>query len=121
MSSADLTDQYFGAGNVFYFDYHKFIAAKGYTAGERFSTSLAVSGNEGDPDYVLRLGSVNGKGTMKACDGIKTEGLIHTSASVKINEKDYGHAFGYRFLEAVTVDYVKFYLPTDTKIKSIDV
>ena len=121
MLSANLADQYFGAGNVFYFDYHKFITAKGYTAGQRFPTSLEESGNQADPDYVLRLATIDGSGTMKACDGNKTVGLIHNSASVKINEKDYGHAFGYSFLEAPTVDYVKFYLPIDTKIKSIDV
>lgn len=114
--------QYNGEGNIFYFDYHKYIADKKYTAGQKFPTSLDDADDQGNPDYMLRLGSINGEGTSSAADGEKTESRFsHARGKYTINGVEYGHVFGYSFYKAPTVDSVAFYLPTDTKIASIDV
>ena len=113
---------YNGEGNVFYIDYHKYIAAKGYTAGVKFPVSLDQAGDQGNADYVLRLGTISGSGTTSACDGNKTSSTFtHDRKKVTINGVEYGHAFGYSFYKSATVDSVEFHLPTDTKIASIDV
>ena len=118
-------EQYSGIGEVFYFDYHKYIAAKGYTKGDVFPKSLQEDGMEGSSDYVLRFGTVAGEGTINACNGIKEaherNTFSHNTKTTEINGTSYNHAFGFSFLDPVTVDRVAFYLPTDTKIKSIDV
>lgn len=122
-------NNYNGLGNVFYYDYHKYVAAKKYTAGVKFPTALDAAGDEGNKDYVLRMadgGNVSGTGTTRACDGVRyTYGTfshqVNNSTIATINGKAYAHAFGYSFYKAVTVDEVAFYLPADTKIKSIDV
>ena len=118
-------EQYSGIGEVFYFDYHKYIAAKGYTKGDVFPKSLKDDGMEGSSDYVLRFGTVAGEGTINACNGIKEEHerntFSHNTRTTEINGTSYNHAFGFSFLDPVTVDRVAFYLPTDTRIKSIDV
>ena len=118
-------EQYSGIGEVFYFDYHKYIAAKGYTKGDVFPKSLQEDGMEGSSDYVLRFGTIAGEGTINACNGIKEEHerntFSHNTRTTEINGTSYNHAFGFSFLDPVTVDRVAFYLPTDTRIKSIDV
>ena len=118
-------EQYSGIGEVFYFDYHKYIAAKGYTKGDVFPKSLQEDGMEGSSDYVLRFGTIAGEGTINACNGIKEEHerntFSHNTKTTEINGTSYNHAFGFSFLDPVTVDRVAFYLPTDTRIKSIDV
>ena len=118
-------EQYSGIGEVFYFDYHKYIAAKGYTKGDVFPKSLKDDGMEGSSDYVLRFGTIAGEGTINACNGIKEEHerntFSHNTRTTEINGTSYNHAFGFSFLDPVTVDRVAFYLPTDTRIKSIDV
>ena len=118
-------EQYSGIGEVFYFDYYKYIAAKGYTAGAVFPKSLKDDGMEGSSDYVLRFGTIAGEGTINACNGIKEEHerntFSHNTRTTEINGTSYNHAFGFSFLDPVTVDRVAFYLPTDTRIKSIDV
>ena len=123
-----ITDKaYFGEGNVFYYDYHKFVAAQGITPGTRFTKSLGDDGYnmQGSTDFVLRLGNnVSGSGTNRVADGEKgsdSTPLSHRSLAMNINDKTYNHVFGFSFLKAPTVDSISFYLPTDTKIVSIDV
>ena len=118
-------EQYSGIGEVFYFDYYKYIEAKGYTAGAVFPKSLKDDGMEGSSDYVLRFGTIAGEGTITACNGIKeahtSNTFSHNTKTTEINGTSYNHAFGFSFLNPVTVDRVAFYLPTNTRIKSIDV
>ena len=118
-------EQYSGIGEVFYFDYYKYIEAKGYTAGAVFPKSLKDDGMEGSSDYVLRFGTIAGEGTINACNGIKeshtSNTFSHNTKTTEINGTSYNHAFGFSFLNPVTVDRVAFYLPTSTRIKSIDV
>ena len=122
MGTDPTPSNYNGEGNVFYIDYHKYIAAKGYTAGVKFPVSLDQAGDQGNADYVLRLGTISGSGTTSACDGDKTSSTFtHDRKKVTINGVEYGHAFGYSFYKSATVDSVEFHLPTDTKIASIDV
>ena len=122
MGESPTPSNYNGEGNVFYFDYHKYIAAKGYTAGVKFPTSLDAAGDQGNADYVLRLGTINGSGTVTACDGNKTSATFsHQAKAVTVGGKEYNHVFGYSFYKAATVDSIAFYLPTDTNIASIDV
>lgn len=120
MGDSDKDKQWAGTGNVFYYDYYKYIAAKNWDGTSAFPT---VMGNDqGDSNYMLRLGNNNGGGTASVCDGTKDSGgLTHHVGDVSINDTNYKHAFGYSFKERVTVDSVKFYLPTDTAITSIDV
>lgn len=120
MGDSDKDKQWAGTGNVFYYDYYKYIAAKNWDGTSAFPT---VTGNDqGDSNYMLRLGNNNGGGTASVCDGTKDSGgLTHHVGDVSINDTNYKHAFGYSFKERVTVDSVKFYLPTDTAITSIDV
>ena len=127
-----ITDMsYHGLGNVYYYDYHKVIAAKaaaeawaGFEAGKVFPESLEAMDFQGNANYVLRLGTnMSGSGTNRVTDGEKEGGtdLSHRAAPTSINGKVYGHVFGFSFLKAPTVDSAAFYLPTDTKIVSIDV
>lgn len=122
MGTDPTPSNYNGEGNVFYIDYHKYIAAKGYTAGVKFPVSLDKANDQGNADYVLRLGTISGSGTTSACDGNKTSSTFtHDRKKVTINGVEYGHAFGYSFYKSATVDSVELHLPTDTKIASIDV
>ena len=124
-----ITDKsYFGVGNVFYYDYHKFVAQQGITPGTRFEKTLGDGGYEmqGSADHCLRLGTnISGSGTNRVTDGEKDAtnhgGLSHRSSRMMINGKVYGHVFGFSFLNAPTVDSIAVYLPTSTKIVSIDV
>ena len=130
-----ITDMsYHGLGNVFYYDYYKVLAAKvaegaeGFVLGQAFPSSMKTMGIQGSADYTLRLGTnMSGGGSNRVTDGYKLwnskadDNLNHRANPTIINGKTYGHAFGFSFLKAPTVDSIAFYLPTDTKIVSIDV
>ena len=128
-----ITDMsYHGLGNVFYYDYHKVVATTkknadlwtGFEAGKVFPESLEAMDFQGNANYVLRLGTnMSGSGTNRVTDGEKEGGtdLQHHGNYVNVNGKKYNHAFGFSFLKAPTVDSIAVYLPTDTKIVSIDV
>ena len=120
MGNSDANTQFAGNGNVFYYDYHKYVADK--WDGVSAFPNVSSTGNAGNGTYMLRLGSINGSGTASVCDGTKDSGsFTHNVGDVAINGTNYKHAFGYSFKERVTVDSVKFYLPTTTEITSIDV
>ena len=130
-----ITDMsYHGLGNVFYYDYYKVLAAKiaegaeGFVLGQAFPSSMKDMGIQGSADYTLRLGTnMSGGGSNRVTDGYKLwnsttdNNLNHRANPTIINGKTYGHAFGFSFLKAPTVDSIAFYLPTNTKIVSIDV
>ena len=123
-----ITDKaYFGEGNVFYYDYHKFVSSIGHTSGTRFTQTLGEGGynKQGSSDIVLRLGTnVSGSGTNRVTDGDKSSKgtpLSHKASPMLVNGKKYDHVFGFSFLKAPTVDSIAFYLPTNTKIASIDI
>lgn len=132
-----ITDMsYHGLGNVFYYDYHKVLAATktnadkwaNYQPGQVFPESMKALGWSGSADYVLRLSkNISGSGTNRVTDGykLKNDGddnnLNHRANPTIINGKTYGHAYGFSFAKAPTVDSVAFYLPTNTNIASIDV
>ena len=119
MGNSNADKQFAGDGNVFYYDYYKYITTKGYTIGQAFAMSSA---DKGDSNFMLRLGNNSGSGTASVCDGTKDGGSFsHFLGDVAINGTNYKHAFGYSFKERVTVDSVAFYLPTTTEITSIDV
>ena len=120
MGNSNANTQFAGDGNVFYYDYHKYVADK--WDGVSAFPNVSSTGNAGNATYMLRLGSINGSGTASVCDGNKeSSGFTHNVGDVAINGTNYKHAFGYSFKERVTVDSVKFYLPTTTEITSIDV
>ena len=120
MGNSNANTQFAGDGNVFYYDYHKDVADK--WDGVSAFPNVSSTGNAGNATYMLRLGSINGSGTASVCDGTKDSGsFTHNVGDVAINGTNYKHAFGYSFKERVTVDSVKFYLPTTTEITSIDV
>ena len=122
MGNSDANTQFAGNGNVFYYDYYKYVAAKGYTAGQAFPTTMNAAGDQGKEEYMLRLGTISGSGTASVCDGVKDSGSFdHARGDIIIGTKTYGHAFGYSFMNPVTVDQVMFYLPANTAVESIDV
>ncbi len=125
-----ITDMsYFGVGNVFYYDYHKVVAAKlaewadTYEAGKAFPESMESMNWQGNANYVLRLGTnVSGSGTNRVTDGDRLgTAADHRADPTDINGKVYSHVFGFSFVKAPTVDSIAVYLPTNTKIVSIDV
>ena len=121
MGDSNANTQFAGNGNVFYYDYHKYVADK--WDGVSAFPNVSSTGNAGNGTYMLRLGSINGSGTASVCDGTKDSGSFthNVGDPYSINGNTYKHAFGYSFKERVTVDSVKFYLPTTTEITSIDV
>ena len=122
-----ITDMsYYGLGNVFYYDYHKLLAAKaadGFVAGTKFPQSMKEMNIQGSADYTLRLGTnVSGSGSNRVTDGDRLgTALEHRADPTDINGTVYSHVFGFSFAKAPTVDSIAVYLPTDTKIVSIDV
>ena len=125
-----ITDMsYFGVGNVFYYDYHKVVAAKiaewgdTYEAGKAFPESMESMNWQGNANYVLRLGTnVSGSGTNRVTDGDRLgTAASHRADPTDINGTVYSHVFGFSFVKAPTVDSIAVYLPTNTKIVSIDV
>ena len=120
MGNSNANNQFAGTGNVFYYDYHKYVADK--WDGVSAFPNVSSTGNAGNATYMLRLGNIGGSGTASVCDGTKDSGSFsHNVGDYSINGTNYKHAFGYSFKERVTVDNVKFYLPTTTEITSIDV
>ena len=121
MGNSNANTQFAGNGNVFYYDYHKYVADK--WDGVSAFPNVSSTGNAGNGTYMLRLGSNNGSGTASVCDGTKDSGSFthNVGDPYSTNGNTYKHAFGYSFKERVTVDSVKFYLPTTTEITSIDV
>ena len=121
MGDSNANTQFAGNGNVFYYDYHKYVADK--WDGVSAFPNVSSTGNAGNGTYMLRLGSNNGSGTASVCDGTKDSGSFthNVGDPYSTNGNTYKHAFGYSFKERVTVDSVKFYLPTTTEITSIDV
>ena len=120
MGGSNANLQFEGKGDVFYYDYHKYIVAKNYTAGEPFAAMSQA--DKGDSNYMLRLGNNGGSGTASVSDGNKVDGpFSHNIGDVEINGTTYGHGFGYSFRMPVTVDSTAIYLPTNTTIESIDV
>ena len=117
-------NNYKGIGNVFYYDYHEYVAEKGHTPGVEFPAGkdLETVNDNGNTDYVLRFGTINGEKTTQAGDGnLLSSDFAHERADVTINGTTYGHAFGFSFYKAPTVDKITFHLPTNTDIASIDV
>ena len=121
MGNSNGTMQFKGEGNVFFYDYHKYKAEK---------NSWPVSGDDQGSNgiYMLRIGANGGQGTTQVSDGIKDSGgFSHNRPSsngtvtMTGNTKLYDHAFGYSFKSSVTVDEIKFYLPTNSDIETIDV
>ena len=112
-SNADM--QWKGEGNVFYFDYHKFVGLQ---------NSFPLNDpQKGATDLMLRLGSNNGSGTASVCDGVKNSGSFShkIGTGTNINGIDYDHGFGYSFKESVIIDSIKLYIPEGTPITAIDV
>ena len=121
MGDSNADKQFAGEGNVFYYDYHKYIDTKGYNVGESFSMS---GSDKGADEFMLRLGLNAGSGTASVCDGTKNSGSFSHqigSKGVDINGIHYNHAFGYSFKESVTVDAIALYIPAETHITDIDV
>lgn len=117
-------NNYKGIGNVFYYDYPEYIAEKGHTPGVEFPAGkdLDTVDDEGNPDYVLRFGTINGSKTTHAGDGnLLSSDFAHDRKDVTINGTTYGHAFGFSFYKAPTVDKITFHLPTNSDIASIDI
>ena len=115
-------NNYGGIGNVFYYDYHEYVAEKNYTPGVPFEKNLEETGDKANSDYVLRFDTINGSGTAQAGDGnLLSSDFAHERKDVTINGTTYGHAFGFSFYKAPTVDKITFHLPTNTDIASIDV
>lgn len=99
----------YGCGNVFYYDYLKYIA-----------DGKTPNGSDPGPDYKLRLPTYSGSGTAAMCDGVKdSSGTSHsfTKGEFEFAGKTYDHAFGYCFKEAVTVDEFAFYTSAKTDEK----
>ena len=122
MGGSDAKAQWTGYGNVFYYDYHKYIANGGQFNYDDTANGISNSmpeGARGADAYTLRLGNNNGSGTASVCDGdLYTIGFTHTSNSQKkvtIGGITYDHGFGYSFRKSVVVDGVKFYIPTTQK------
>ena len=116
MGGSNATTQFAGEGNVFYFDYHKFVALG--------NTFPMADSKKGDADLMLRIGNNDGSGTAGVCDGVKNDGTFYHSISseaVNINGNEYNHVFGYSFKESVIIEDVKIYLTATTPITDIDV
>lgn len=117
MGNSDATKQFAGEGNVFYFDYHKFISL-----GNSFPMSEDQKGNA---DYMIRYPN-NGSGSASVSDGVKSDSTFnHTPDEGEpvrtIGDNAYNQIFGYSFVESVVVDNVTIYLPEGTPITAIDV
>lgn len=97
--------QFAGKGNVYYFDYHKYVAL-----GNTFPMT-----DLGNTDYMIRFNHNDGSGTASVCDGTKGSGVflhkIGSSYTVEDTGIEYNHMFGYSFKESVIADKIKLYLP----------
>lgn len=113
--------QWAGQGNVFYYDYYKYI-----DLGNGFPVT-----DTGNTDYMIRYPNA-GNGSASVCDGKKFEGgVTHDAPSSdgknmldyngSVDEK-YNQIFGYSFKESVVADEITLYIPkTDCIITEIDI
>ena len=130
MGNSDKNKQWAGEGNVFYFDYYKYL-----DLGNKFTMT-----DYGNIDYMIRYPNV-GEGSASVSDGVKTSGGVkHNSPSGsgryiidpanqtgtdangnKLTGPCYNQIFGYSFKESVIADAITLYIPADTNITSIDI
>ncbi|MBR2849767.1 MAG: FIVAR domain-containing protein, partial [Clostridia bacterium] len=106
-SDADAANyQFDGKGNVFYFDYHYYVAANGET--------WPIT----DKGPSLRRGQNSGSGSASATDGVKFSGGMNHQYGKGCATMDladgtsvtHDHIFGYSFKESVTVDGFKIWV-----------
>ena len=114
MGDSDKNKQWAGEGNVFYYDYHKYLDLK---------NTFPVT-DYGNLDYMIRLPNA-GEGSASVSDGVKTSGGVnHTPDATEtreINGRNYNQYFGYSFKESVVADAITLYLPASTVVTQIDV
>lgn len=114
MGDSDKNKQWAGEGNVFYYDYHKYLDLQ---------NSFPVT-DYGNLDYMIRLPNA-GEGSASVSDGVKTSGGVnHTpdpTETRNINGKTYNQYFGYSFKESVVADAITLYLPASTVVTQLDV
>ena len=103
--------QFAGEGNVFYFDYHYYTAARGQT--------WPIT----DKGPSMRHGNNNGGGSASVSDGVKfSGGMDHdfstNGATLELDDGTsvtHNHIFGYSFKESVTIDGFKLWAATAEK------
>ena len=130
MGDSNKTMQGKGEGNVFFYDYYKYL-----DLGNKFEMT-----DWGNIDYMIRYPNV-GTGSASVSDGVKTSGGVeHGSPSAsgryivdpanmtgydsngnKLTGACYNQIFGYSFKESVVADAITIYLPASTPITSIDI
>ena len=114
MGNSDKNKQWKGDGNVFYFDYYKYL-----DLGNKFEMT-----DYGNIDYMIRFPNA-GSGSASVSDGEKTKGGVEHNPDAtptrEINGESYNQYFGYSFKESVVADAVTLYIPADTVISQLDV
>ena len=113
MGNSNADTQFAGEGNVFYYDYHKYL-----DLGNTFPMT-----DKGNTDYMIRYRNA-GSGSASVCDGNKTSSAFSHepgSSEYSIGEITYNQIFGYSFKESVVADAITMYLPAETPITDIDV
>jgi hypothetical protein len=114
MGNSDKNKQWKGDGNVFYFDYYKYL-----DLGNKFEMT-----DYGNIDYMIRFPNA-GSGSASVSDGEKTKGGVEhnpdPTPTREINGESYNQYFGYSFKESVVADAVTLYIPADTVITQLDV
>ena len=114
MGNSDKNKQWAGEGNVFYFDYYKYL-----DLGNKFTMT-----DYGNIDYMIRFPNA-GSGSASVSDGEKTKGGVEHNPDAtptrEINGESYNQYFGYSFKESVVADAVTLYIPADTVISQLDV
>lgn len=114
MGNSDKNKQWAGEGNVFYFDYYKYL-----DLGNKFTMT-----DYGNIDYMIRFPNA-GSGSASVSDGEKTKGGVEhnpdPTPTREINGESYNQYFGYSFKESVIADAVTLYIPADTVITQLDV
>lgn len=114
MGNSDKNKQWAGEGNVFYFDYYKYL-----DLGNKFTMT-----DYGNIDYMIRFPNA-GSGSASVSDGEKTKGGVEHNPDAtptrEINGESYNQYFGYSFKESVIADAVTLYIPANTVITQLDV
>ena len=116
MGNSNATEQLNGRGNVFYYDYYKYLSL----LGDNFPVEDA-----GKRDYMIRYPN-GATGSSSVCDGVKTSGGVNQTdvsadGAQTIGNDGYNAIFGYSFKESVFADAVKLYIPSNTSITAIDI
>ena len=121
--------QWAGEGNVFYYDYYKFLdLGYSYPMDPKNNTHI------GGTDHMIRYPNA-GTESASVCDGKKFEGgVVHSepstdgknindlNGSVGEGDEKYNQIFGYSFKESVVADEITLYIPkTDCVITEIDI